>query len=221
MRIFPVLFALIICLQAGSACAQDNSDAPAPPAPPPTDEYNSVPPGILMSGAIAIPDSPADSAQSDDDDVMTMDDLISAYNKGQYDLVAKHVVPVANGNYPQAQELLGIMYHKGQGVTEDSQTAIEWLNKAAEAGRPLAQHYLATMTYSGEGTPKDPVKALMWLDIAIVHYQDGAQKTRAIADRDNISQQLSRRDRARAFELARDWLKKRDEGALLEQTPPP
>jgi hypothetical protein len=223
MRIFPVFFILLILFFPACVFAQDDDDTTvvhAPPSPP-IDEYNNVPPGILMSAETAVPSDTADTSSDDEEDVMTMDDITAAYNKGQYDLVAKHIIPVANGNYAQAQELLGIMYHKGQGVTEDQQSAIEWLTKAAESGRPLAQHYLATMTYAGVGTPVDPVRALMWLYIAIVHYPDGPEKTRAIQDRDNVSVQLSRRDKLRAYDLAHDWLEKKGEGALLNQAAPP
>jgi hypothetical protein len=189
----------------------DNDSAAA--EPPPVTEYNNVPPGLLMSGAIALPHAADDVAPQED--VMTVSDLIAAYNKGQYELVAKHIIPIANSNYPQAEELLGIMYRDGHGVPKDPQNAVLWLTKAAEAGRPLAQHHLAIMSFTGEGMPQDAVKALTWLYIAIAHYPEGAEKKRAVQDRDNVTLQISRRDKARAYDMAHDWLDKHDEGDLL------
>jgi len=227
MRAFRVLLILLVILCARLAVAEEDSDVQPDgqillntvntEPPPPTDEYKYVPPAMLMTQAPPVAEP--EPGQTDQD-IMSMEDLITAYDKGEYDVVAQHIIPIANGNYPQAEELLGMMYYKGQGVSEDDETAVEWFTKAAEAGRPLSQHYLATLTYAGKGTSQDSVAALMWLYIAIVHYPDGPDRARAMQDRDNMAQLLSRRDRARAYELAHDWLKKKDESALLDQEPP-
>ena len=223
MRFFPVLFILSTFFLAGSAPAQENAGGPSPAnagsTSPSTDEYSNIPPGILMSGGSSAP-VPAEAAPAEEE-VMSMDDLLAAYDKGQFEVVVKHLMPIANSGYPQAEEMLGIMYRKGEGVPKNFENAIMWLTKAAEAGRPLAQHYLATINFTGEGVPADSVKALMWLYLAIVHYPDGPEKTRAMKDRDNISLQVGRRDKVRAFELAHDWLAKRDETALLDQLEQP
>lgn len=212
MRFFQILFILLITLVAAGASAQEGG---AKSGVPSLDEYNNIPPGILMTADKPATAENTESVQASDE-IMTMDDLVSAYNKGQYDIVAKHIIPIANSNYPQAQEMLGVMYHNGQGVVKDQDQAMDWLTKAAEAGRPLAQHHLAIMSFTGNGAPQDTVKALMWLYITIVHYPDGPEKTRAIQDRDSVASQLSRRDRERAYSLAHDWLEKRNEAALLE-----
>lgn len=233
MRSFPALIVLLAALYSAvpysaTAFAQSapmeetlGSTQPLaePPPPPSVDEYKNIPPGMLMTAEDNAPPADEVATTPSDDDVMTMDDMVVAYNKGEYDRVVKHIIPVANGSYPQAEELLGIMYLKGQGVTQDPEQAIGWLTKAAEAGRPLAQHYLATMTFAGNGIQADSVKALMWLYISIVHYPDGPDKDRARQDRDNLAAQLSRRDRERAYEMAHDWLGKRDEAALLGPQP--
>ena len=226
--ILPVLiiFMLSLIFQPGGACAEEDTDTPGmmntnnTGPPPPLDEYNNIPPGLLMSDD-TIPAQPIQDTAQSDADVMTMDEIVDAYDKGRYEVVARHLLPIATNNYPQAQELLGIMYYKGQGVTQDYESAIEWLTKAAESGRPLAEHYLATLILAGNGTTADPPAALMWLYIAAVHYPEGAEKNRTIQDRNNLASRLSRRDRMRAFELARDWLKKKDEAALFEEEAAP
>ena len=228
MRFYSVLSLLIIfaVFRAGTACAEEDTDTPGlmntnnTGSPPSLDEYNNVAPGMLMSDDLMPAPTSQDTTQSDAD-VMTMEEIVDSYDRGRYEVVFRHLLPIATNNYPQAQELLGIMYYKGQGVTQDYEAAIEWLTKAAEAGRPLGEHYLATLLLAGNGTAKDPVAALMWLYIAAVHYPEGAEKARAIQDRNNLASRLSRRDRMRAFELARDWLKKKDEAALFEEEAAP
>lgn len=201
-------------LSALFLCAQPVSAEPTSAQPPSTEEYNNVPPGIMMSdGAPATDQAPAPA--SDEKDVMTMSDIIAAYKRGEYDLVLKHVLPIARGKYPMAQELLGIMYRNGQGVPKDPEQALYWLTEAAEGGRPVAQHHLAVMAFAGEGGPADPVKALMWLHIAISQYTDGLEKERAEQDLSNVSGRLSRRDRDRAYSLARDWLDRQEKPGFL------
>ncbi len=213
MRFIPVFLILSMFLFSGAVSAQDDTDNT-----PSLDEYNNVPSGMVLpennaSPPVAVETTPA----PEEGEVMTMEDINAAYRQGQFDLVAKHIIPLANNGYPPAESLLGIMYRSGQGVPKDPAKALTWLTKAATANQPLAQHHLAVMTFTGDGIAEDPVKALMWLHIAIVHYPEGADKKRAIEDRKNISARLSRRDRDRALELARDWLEKSDEGMLLDR----
>jgi TPR repeat protein len=222
MRLRPLFIALLLLTLSGvpawAQTLQDSEPSDVQEPPPPTDEYNNVPPGLLMAaGDLAIP-SPADTALLgvDEADVMTMDDITAAYKKGDYDTVAKHLTPIANGSYPLAMEMLGIMYRNGQGVPKNPQEAVAWLTKAAEAGRPIAQHHLANMAYNGEGESADPTRAAMWLHIAISYYAAGPEQTQARQDLANIEDQLSRRDRERAYDMAREWLEKRDKGDALE-----
>jgi len=221
--LMPVVLALLFLFQAAPACAQNDAgvqdsqtllDTNNLAPPPPLDEYDNVPPGMLMSEEDAPAPAAPDTVQSEAD-VMTMDEILSAYDHGRYDVVYRHLLPIASNNYPQAQELIGIMYAKGQGTPQNYSAAVEWLKKAADADRPLAEHYLATLTYAGEGTPQDSVTALMWLYIAAVHYPEGPDKARVLQDRTNLAYRLSRRDRLRAFEMAHDWLKRKDEAALF------
>ena len=155
---------------------------------------------------------------------MTLEDVINAYHEKKYDVAAKYLLPLAESGSHQVEEILGIMYLNGQGVPQSSKDAYSWFLKAAEAGRPLAEHYIAILTFTGNGVPPsrtgnvqaDPVRALMWLNIAILHYPTGPEKIQAIADRDSISNRLTRRDRDRALELTRDWLYEKGEKLLFD-----
>lgn len=215
----PLLTAAFCLMFAASALAQ----APAPA--PSMDEYNDVKPGLMMDNAQ--PTQPAQGATADgqpatvsqeSQQVMTMNDIVVAYKQGKFAEVAQLLEPLAKNGQHQAEELLGIMNRLGQGMPKDPAKAMTLLQRAADANRPLAQHHIGSMYYAGEGVGADPVKALMWLYIAIVHYQDGAEKDRARADRDTIYAQLSRRDKERARELARGWLEKKDEAHLLDMS---
>lgn len=47
----------------------------------------------------------------------------------------------------------------GQGVPQDPEKAVEWLEKASAQGNHDAQYFLAICYESGEGVPADPEKA--------------------------------------------------------------
>ncbi len=61
-----------------------------------------------------------------------------------------------------AQVELGVLFAKGQGVTQDFQRAAVWFTKAAEKNNTKAQLFLGYMNENGEGTPKDFKKAAYW-----------------------------------------------------------
>lgn len=62
-----------------------------------------------------------------------------------------------------AQQNLGNMYRKGQGVPQDYAEAAKWFRKAAEQGRADAQSNLGKMYENGlGGLPRDYGEALNW-----------------------------------------------------------
>jgi len=235
MRI--VLATASICLALGlaaaphAALAQTSNlfDVDQSEQLPPTDEYNDIPVGIMLSPAdqdAAAKQAAADAAAADPNGVavvatdytrkLNYDAILKLYNDGKYDQIVSTLQTLSAAGHQGAQELMGIMYRQGQGVPKDSAKAFELLSKAADANRPLAQHHLGVMYYQGEGVSADPVEALKWLHIAIVHYPDGPEKERAKQDRDSIYAQLTRRDKDRAMQMARDWLNKRGEAHMLD-----
>jgi hypothetical protein len=149
---------------------------------------------------------------------LTMEQVMREYRQGRYDALLKSLEPMAYvAKQHDAEQLLGIMYMNGQGVPVDPAKAFDLLQRAAEANRPLAQHYLAVMYFTGQGLEEpDLIKALMWLHIAILHYPEGPEKERAIQDRDGIYVRMSRMEKSRALQLARDWLDKQGEAHLLD-----
>jgi len=69
------------------------------------------------------------------------------------DLLAgyKHLVAAANGNYPEAQSELGLLYLSGRMGNSDPVAAIAWFSRAAQNGFAPAQFNLAVLYERGAG----------------------------------------------------------------------
>ena len=65
-----------------------------------------------------------------------------------------------------AQTNLGLMFHLGEGVSEDKQEAVKWYRMAAEQGYAEAQWLLGYTYYEGEGVAKDDREAEKWTRLA-------------------------------------------------------
>jgi len=227
MRLPLVIFVLctVLCLTTflvrSAKSAANVSDVPS------IEEYENIPQGVLLPNIYTLLKrknmSFSENSSFGTTDAMTLEDIIEAYHKGNYEIAAKYLLPLSESGSHQVEEILGIMYLNGQGVPKDPKDAYYWFSKAAEAGRPLAEHYLGVLTFAGIGVPPprtgvqaDPVKALMWLNIAILHYPTGPEKEQAIKDHANIAASLKRRDRDRAFELTKSWLYSKGERLLFD-----
>lgn len=68
----------------------------------------------------------------------------------------------ADGGHLKAQNALGIMYLKGNGVEQDKQKARQLLKGAAEEGLDIAQYQYAELLHSGEGGNQETEKAIKW-----------------------------------------------------------
>lgn len=64
----------------------------------------------------------------------------------------------------KAQYILGLMYGKGDGVSNNSVTAAQWIKKSADQGYIEAQTRLGTMYCSGSVVVKDSAKAIALLE---------------------------------------------------------
>ncbi len=62
----------------------------------------------------------------------------------------------------EAQNNLGFMYEKGQGVSQDYKQAVEWYTKAAEQGNAWAQYNLGVKYNNGQGVAQDYKQAVYW-----------------------------------------------------------
>ena len=69
----------------------------------------------------------------------------------------------AEAGSASAQNRLGIIYEKGQGVEQNDKEAVKWFKMAAEQGLAIAQYNLGIMYFSGRGLSKnDRTAAIMF-----------------------------------------------------------
>ena len=62
------------------------------------------------------------------------EDGTAAYNRGDYMPAIRLFRPLAEQGDAKAQHLIGMMYHKGQGVARNSVRAFAWFSLAAAQG---------------------------------------------------------------------------------------
>ena len=74
----------------------------------------------------------------------------------------RYIRMAAEGGGVEAKYSLGIMYHEGEGVSQDYNIALDWFRQAADEGHAFAQFTLGIMYYNGEGVDKDYKEALIW-----------------------------------------------------------
>jgi TPR repeat protein len=73
-----------------------------------------------------------------------------------------------------AQNLVGEMYAKGEGVRPDYDQAVKWYRQAAEQGNAAAENNLAMLFEAGQGVPHNEAEAAKW-------YRRAAQRGNANA----------------------------------------
>jgi TPR repeat protein len=69
----------------------------------------------------------------------------------------------------------GLKYERGDNVTVNYQTAMDWYRKAADGGYAQAELSLGIMYMAGRGTPKDPKQAVDWFRRGAEHGLPEAQ----------------------------------------------
>lgn len=104
-------------------------------------------------------------------------DAVDAYNSGNYIYAFDEFRELALGGNAAAQYRLGLMYAKGQGVTQDYSQAALWYIKAAGQDDSRAQFALAEMYSEGQGVPQNSKVAAKWYIEAAEHGYPKAQYT--------------------------------------------
>jgi TPR repeat protein len=85
------------------------------------------------------------------------EDGMVAYNRGDYVPAMKLFRPLAQAGNAKAQNVLGVMYRKGEGVTRSSAKAFMWFNLAARKGDATAKASLQEM--AKDMSPADMTRA--------------------------------------------------------------
>ncbi len=88
------------------------------------------------------------------------EDGVGAYTIGDYPKAYSIIIKYAEEGDPEAQNYIGKMYSKGQGVEKNLELAAEWFQKAANQGHADAQNNLGIAYSKGQGVSKDSVYAM-------------------------------------------------------------
>ncbi len=86
----------------------------------------------------------------------------NAYRRGDYATALRIFRQLADQGDADAQNNLGVMYDKGQGVTQDYAVAAGWYRKAADQGSALAQTNLGLMYSKGQSVAQDYAATVRW-----------------------------------------------------------
>lgn len=111
---------------------------------------------LLLAAAAAI--SPARGAEISP----ALPDALIRYTKLDYVKALEMLLPLAQRGDAVAQEILGFMYARGEGIPPDETAAFNWFALAADAGRAEAQVQLGRIYRDGTGVPQDGKTALYW-----------------------------------------------------------
>ena len=86
----------------------------------------------------------------------------AAYDVSDYATALREWKRLAEQGNAPAQNSLGRMYHKGEGVPQDYAEAAKWYRLAAEQGYAGAQFNLGDLYFLGRGVPQDGAEAMKW-----------------------------------------------------------
>jgi TPR repeat protein len=98
-----------------------------------------------------------------------------AYENGDFATSFKEWRPLAAQGDARAQNSLGVMYQKGQGVTQDYAEAMRWLRLAAAQGYASAQFNIGLMYNNGQGVTQNYKDTLKWYRLAAAQGYTDAQ----------------------------------------------
>lgn len=84
-------------------------------------------------------------------------------HNGEHAEAFRELQPLAKAGDPVALNMMGVLYHSGQGVTRDQGLAADYFRQSAEKGEAAGQYNWAIMLSNGSVLPKDERKAAEWL----------------------------------------------------------
>ena len=100
----------------------------------------------------------------------------AAAQSGDYATALREWRPLAEQGDSDAQNWLGFMYAKGEGVPEDDKIALKWYRLAAEQRNVEAQHNIGHAYHNGFGVPQNYKTAIKWFRFAAKQGHPRAQE---------------------------------------------
>jgi TPR repeat protein len=121
-----------------------------------------------------------------------IDDVVKAFDRYDYATAYRLAKVLAEKGSPKAQNILGYMYHAGQGIERDYSQAFSWYKKAADQGDGEGQNNVGVMYENGLGVWQNSSEAAKWYGLAAVQGIPRAQNNLAIlyANGDGVNQDL-------------------------------
>src|ERR1700760_4330393 len=102
-------------------------------------------------------------------------EAFDAFKHNDYATVLRVCEAPAKAGDSACQDMLGVLYSEGYGVTRDQATAFHWFQLAAAQGNPTAAYNLAIAYERGEGVAKNIAEAEKWFakaaDSGLAHAQ--------------------------------------------------
>ena len=95
-----------------------------------------------------------------------LETAVGAYESGDYRTAYRHLKQLALNDYPKAQYLLGLLYYQGQGVKQNIEEGIGWLEEAANNGSYQAAAELGQIYLAGAGVERNETEAMKWIQRA-------------------------------------------------------
>jgi ATP-dependent protease ClpP protease subunit len=114
------------------------------------------------------------------------EDGVAAYDQGRFEVALALWLPLAESGLAAAQFNVGVLFEKGQGVTQNYAEAARWYIKAAEQGDAEAQYDVALLFERGAGVPPDQERARYWYEKVLANPR---------ADRGTLQTKLNARQR--------------------------
>ena len=115
------------------------------------------------------------------EDAKSQYELGKIYRKnGEYKKAFEYFKKVANENFPEAQNIMGVIYENGFGIEKDFKKSFEWTLKSANQGYPIAQNNIGLKYEKGEGVKQDYKKAFEWYEKSANQGYPNAQNNLAV-----------------------------------------
>jgi TPR repeat protein len=124
-----------------------------------------------------------------------------AMEANQFDKAMQMLRPAANAGNADAEELIGIMYAMGLGVTQDDRRAFEWYLRSAMKGHAGAQSGVGWYYEVGRGLPSiDLVRAYMWYTLSAIGGDPDA-----LISQEEVIKKMNTQQINEALELVEDY----------------
>src|SRR5258708_38289659 len=91
-----------------------------------------------------------------------LDSGVAAYDAGEYTTAYRELFPLAMREDPVAAYLLSRMYLAGQGLDQNTEEGLKWLQLAAKRGEEAAQIQLGSRYEYGIGMAQSDAEAFRW-----------------------------------------------------------